>query len=74
MDWTAPIVVSPQHTAVSAVARLLVAMWFIPRAQEPRVRRRLRVREIVYRIARYTPITEVALDWLTITRRRRGDE
>lgn len=56
--------------AVSAVLRLLVALWFIPRAQEPRVRRRPHVRELVYRIARYTPITGVALDWLTVTRRK----
>ena len=56
--------------ALSAVLRLAVALWFIPRAEEPRVRRRPKVRELIYRIVRYAPITGIVLDWLTITRKR----
>lgn len=68
LDWQRPLY---GVFALSALMRLLIALWFIPRAEEPRVRRRPRVRELVYRIARYTPITGVMLDWMTVTRRRR---
>ncbi|MDQ2076920.1 MFS transporter [Marinimicrobium sp. ABcell2] len=53
----------------SAVLRMAVTLWFIPRAVEPRVRRHPRMLEIVYRVARLNALSGVVLDWLTVTRK-----
>lgn len=57
---------------ISAVFRLAVALWFIPRAVEPDIRRRPALLELVFRIARFNPVSGVTLDWLTVTRKNRG--
>lgn len=58
----------------TAILRAAVALWFIPRAVEPRVRRRPQMLQIVYRVARLNALSGVVLDWLTVTRKkdRRG--
>lgn len=55
----------------SALGRMAVTAWFIPRAVEPRIRRRPQLLEIVYRVSRLNAVSGVVLDWLTVTRRRR---
>ena len=52
---------------MSGVLRLAVLLWFIPRAEEPRIRTRPQLLRIIYRIARYNSISGVVLDWLTVT-------
>lgn len=52
---------------MSGLLRLGVLLWFIPRAEEPRIRTRPQLLQIIYRIARYNSISGVVLDWLTVT-------
>lgn len=52
---------------MSGLLRLGVLLWFIPRAEEPRIRTRPQLLRIIYRIARYNSISGVVLDWLTVT-------
>jgi MFS family permease len=51
----------------SGLLRLWVLLWFIPRAEEPHVRTRPQLLKIIFRVARYSSISGVALDWLTVT-------
>ncbi len=55
---------------VSGLFRACIALWFIPRCKEPRIRKRPQMLAIVYRVARFNPISGVVLDWLTVTRKR----
>ncbi|MCC6201608.1 MAG: MFS transporter [Gammaproteobacteria bacterium] len=57
--------------ALSGLLRLAVALWFLPRAEEPRVQRRPTVRELVVGLVRSLPFTRIVRDWLT-SRRKRG--
>ncbi len=52
---------------MSGVLRLWVLLWFIPRAEEPQVRTRPQLLQIIFRIARYNSISGVVLDWMTVT-------
>lgn len=54
----------------SALLRSLVALWFIPRAVEPRVRHHPQWFTVIYRVARFNAISGMVLDWLTITSRK----
>jgi MFS family permease len=62
---------------ISGLLRAGVIAWFWPRAVEPRIRRRPQVLQVIYRVARFSAISGVVLDWLTVTtkreRRREGD-
>src|SRR5690606_10127805 len=51
----------------SGLLRLAVLLWFIPRAEEPNIRTRPQLLQIIFRIARYNSISGVQLDWLTVT-------
>jgi MFS family permease len=53
----------------TAILRMSVTLWFIPRAVEPRVRRRPQMLQVVYRVARLNALSGVVLDWLTVTRK-----
>jgi MFS family permease len=53
----------------SAALRVLVIAWFIPRAHEPQVRRRPEGLKLIYRISKFSALSGVSLDWLTVTRR-----
>ncbi len=71
-----PEVLQPENALflvflTSGVLRAAVALWFIPRAVEPRTRKPPRLRQIIYRVARINPISGVVLDWLTIARKPR---
>lgn len=54
---------------VTTLLRMSVALWFLPRAREPRLRRRPGVLQLIYRISRFNAITGVSLDWLSVTRK-----
>jgi len=54
----------------SGLFRAGIAVWFIPRCQEPRLRKRPQMLAIVFRVARFNPVSGVVLDWLTVTRKR----
>jgi MFS family permease len=60
--------------ATSALLRVGIAAWFIPRSRELRVRQRPDLLRVVYRVARFTPGAGVVLDWLTVTRKNREDD
>lgn len=59
---------------ISGFLRACIALWFIPRCKEPRIRKRPEMLQIVFRVARFNPISGVVLDWLTVTRKRKLDE
>lgn len=52
---------------VSGLLRGAVLLWFIPRAEEPHIRTRPQLLQIIFRVARYNTISGVVLDWLTVT-------
>jgi MFS family permease len=54
---------------LSSVLRLAVMLWYLPKAPELRVSERGRVRDLAYRIVRFTPMSGVVID--VINRRRR---
>lgn len=58
----------------SGVLRLAVLLWFIPRAEEPTIRTRPQLLQIIFRIARYNSISGVQLDWLTVTGKEKDTE
>lgn len=51
----------------SGLLRAAVLLWFIPRAEEPHIRTRPQLLQIIYRVARYNTISGVVLDWMTVT-------
>lgn len=53
----------------SALFRTLVALWFLPRLEEPRIRNRPHILTLVFRVARFNPISGLVIDWLTVVRR-----
>jgi len=55
---------------VTCVLRAAVALWFIPRAVEPKLRRRPKVLQLVLRVSRFNAISGMSLDWLSVTKRR----
>lgn len=57
---------------LSTLLRAAIALWYLPRAPELRVRQRGRVRDLVIRVARFTPISGVTIDVIN-RRRRRSD-
>lgn len=56
--------------SVSSVLRMVVATWFWCRAVEPRVRKRPKLLQIIFRVQRFNAITGMSLDWLSVTRRK----
>ncbi len=56
---------------VSTLLRTAVAAWFIPRSVEPKVRKRPRILQIIYRVSRFNAISGISLDWLSVTRKQR---
>jgi MFS family permease len=56
----------------TAILRISVTLWFVPRAVEPRIRRRPQMLQVVYRVARLNALSGVVLDWLTVTRKKDG--
>ncbi len=58
----------------SFVLRMAIAIWFVPRAVEPRVRHRPKMLQIIFRVSRFNAISGVSLDWLSVTRRKKQEE
>lgn len=56
---------------LSSVLRAMMVLWYIPSAPELRVNSRGRVRDLMIRIARFTPISGVMID---VVNRARRDE
>ncbi|MDX1341425.1 MAG: MFS transporter [Reinekea sp.] len=54
---------------LSTLMRAAVALWYLPRAPELRIKQRGRVRDLVIRVARFTPISGVMID--VVNKRRR---
>jgi MFS family permease len=59
---------------VSGIMRALVLLWFIPLAEEPTIRTRPQLLQIIFRVARYNSISGVVLDWLTVTEKDKPKE
>ena len=57
---------------LSSVLRACAVIWYVPTAPELRVKSRARVRDLVFRVARFTPISGVMLD--VVNRRRRNTD
>ena len=53
----------------SSIVRLCVVTYFIPRLQEPMIRQRPKMLDIVLRVSRFNTISGVNFDWLTVTKR-----
>lgn len=54
---------------LSTILRIAVALWYLPRAPELRLKQRGRVRDLVIRVASFTPISGVMID--VVNKRRR---
>ena len=54
---------------LSSLLRGAIAVWFLPRAPELRIKQRGRVRDLAIRVARFTPISGVMID--VVNKRRR---
>ncbi len=55
---------------LSFVLRSLMSLWFITQAKEPYLRFRPSMLRVVYRVARFNPISGAVLDWLTVVRKQ----
>lgn len=55
---------------LSALLRGAVALWYLPSAPELRVKQRGRVRDLFFRVSRFTPISGVMFDVITGRRKR----
>lgn len=68
--WLAPS--SPLFLVfvTSAALRVLVITWFIPRVNEPQTRRRPESLKLIYRISRFSALSGISLDWLTVTHKK----
>jgi MFS family permease len=53
----------------SAMGRIAVTAWFIPRSVEPNLRPRPKMLSLVLRVSRFNAISGVSLDWLTVTKK-----
>jgi MFS family permease len=58
----------------SALLRTTVVAYFMPKLKEPKVRRRPRILEVIFRVARFNAISGVALDWVSVTRKSAKSE
>jgi MFS family permease len=54
----------------SSMGRLFVVVYFIPRLQEPTIRQRPKMLDLVLRVSRFNAISGVNFDWLTVTKKR----
>lgn len=57
---------------LSTILRAMAVIWYIPKAPELRIRERGRVRDLIFRVARFTSTTGIKLD--VINRRRRNTD
>lgn len=69
IDITRPITVI---FILSTLLRAMAVFWYIPKAPELRIKERGRVRDLILRVARFTPTTGIKFD--VINRRRRNTD
>ena len=76
VDWLSIDITSSLYIVfvVSGITRGMVLLWFIPRAEEPRIRRRSHLLKLIFRVARYNSISGIVLDWLTVTGKEDKDK
>lgn len=53
----------------TSLLRMLVVASFLPRLKEPTIRRRPKVLEVIFRVARFNAISGIALDWMVVARK-----
>lgn len=53
----------------SAILRGVIVAWFLPRLKEPKIRSRPKLLDVIFRVARISSISGVALDWMSVTRK-----
>jgi len=58
----------------SALIRTAVALGFLPRLHETQIRKRPKVLEVIFRVARFNAVSGVVIDWLSVTRKDSQDE
>jgi len=56
--------------ALSSLLRFSVALWFTPRVAEIRLSENATVNQVIYRLARFNPVTGVVMDIIGAVRRR----
>ncbi len=56
--------------ALSSMLRLAVALWFTPRVAEIRLSEDATVDQVIYRLARFNPVTGMVMDIIGAVRRR----
>ena len=59
---------------ISGLLRGVVLLWFIPRAEEPRIRNRPHFLKLIFRVARYNSISGIVLDWLTVAEKEQDEK
>lgn len=53
----------------TALLRILVVGYFVPRLKVPSIRRRPKFLELIFRVSRFNAISGVALDWVSVARK-----
>ena len=56
----------------TAVLRMMVVAYFVPKLKEPKIRRRPRILELIFRVARFNAISGVTLDWVSVAKKGRA--
>ena len=56
--------------ALSSIMRFAVALWFTPRVAEIRLSESATVNQVIYRLARFNPVTGIVMDIIGAVRRR----
>jgi len=56
---------------ISTLLRLAVALWFTPHVAEIRLSQNATVNQVIYRLARFNPVTGVVMDMIGAVRKRR---
>lgn len=74
INATIPAALAPANALflvfiASTSLRILTVAWFIPRLAEPRLRGRPQILDLVFRISRFSAVSGVVLDWLTIKKK-----
>jgi MFS family permease len=54
----------------TALLRTVVVGYFVPLLKEPSIRRRPKILELIFRVARFNAISGVALDWVSVARKK----
>ena len=58
----------------SALLRVIIVAGFLPLLKEPNIRHRPKFLNVIFRVARFSAISGVALDWMSVTRKSRRTE